>query len=144
LIFHIDNLNVWENIGKPEVGTESAPPGVHPDRVANLQESEDNYNISEQVSSKLERNAIGYRNRQASRVIKRKANKKDKRKLKSFEAQTGGINGEELRRRKRAGECQRCVWPQDRKGGHKTLDCFWWKKTEEGTAPLPKKRNYKE
>jgi hypothetical protein len=46
LVIYIDNLKVRENIGKLELGTESAPPGVHPDRVANLQASEDSYNIS--------------------------------------------------------------------------------------------------
>jgi hypothetical protein len=61
--------------------------------------------------------------------------------MKTFGTQTEGIDGSELRRRKAAGECQRCAWPQDKKGSHKTLDCFRWKKLEKGTAPLPKKRN---
>jgi hypothetical protein len=50
LIIHIDNLKVRENIGKPKPGTESAPPVVHPDRVANFQKSEDSYSLSEQDS----------------------------------------------------------------------------------------------
>jgi hypothetical protein len=96
LVIYIDNLKVRENIGKPELGTGSAPPGVHPDRVINLQASGDSYNISEGDSvsttetdihnevidnceifleqSKQERRAIGRRTRQASRVAKRKAN----------------------------------------------------------------------
>jgi hypothetical protein len=47
--------------------------------------------------SKQERKAIGCRNRQTSRVVKRKAKKEDKRKLKTFGTQTEGIDGSELR-----------------------------------------------
>jgi hypothetical protein len=47
LVIYIDKLKVRENIGKPELGTESAPPGVHPDRVISLQASKESYNISE-------------------------------------------------------------------------------------------------
>jgi hypothetical protein len=164
LIVHIDNLRIRENTGKPELEINSAPPGVHPDRVANFQVSEDSYEPSDQDSvstaetdihnevidncekflrqSQLDRKAIGRKNRQASRVIKLRT-KKNKQKLKTFRTQTEGINGGELRRRKAAGECQRCAWPQDRKGSHKTLDCFRWKRIEKGTAPFPPKQNYK-
>jgi hypothetical protein len=160
LIIHIDNLKVREKIVKPDLEANIAPTGVHPDRVANFQGSEDNYNTSDGDSistsetdihnevidncevflaqSQKERKAIGRRTRQASRVVKRKANKEAKKKLKTFGTQTEGINGSELRRRKAAGECQRCAWPQDRKGSHKTLDCFRWKRIEKGTAPFPK------
>jgi hypothetical protein len=164
LVIYIDNLNVQETIGKPELGTESAPPGVHPDRVVNLQASEDSYNISEGDSvsttetdmhnkvidncelfleqSKQERRAIGCRARQASQVANRKANKKAKRKLKTFGTQTEGIDGSELQRRKAAGECQRCAWPRDQKGSHKTLDCFRRARLEKGTAQFPQKKTY--
>jgi len=43
---------------------------------------------------------------------------------KTYAEQTEGIDKSELDRRKPAGECQRCAWPGDRKGVHKTMDCF--------------------
>jgi hypothetical protein len=88
--------------------------------------------------SKQERKAVGRKNRQVSRIVKRKANKK--KPIKTFGTQTEGIDSNELRRRKAAGECQRCAWPQHRKGSHKTLDCFRWKRLDKGTAPFPKKK----
>jgi hypothetical protein len=79
-------------------------------------------------------------------VVKRKAKRKEKRKgnkpIKTLGTQTQGIDRSELRRRKAAGECQRCAWPQDRKGSHKTLDCFRWARKEKGTAPFPKKKTH--
>jgi hypothetical protein len=90
--------------------------------------------------SKQERKAIGRVTGQASRVIKRKANRK--KPIKTFGTQTEGIDGKELHRRKAAGVCQRCAWLTDRNESHKTLDCFWWKRLEEGTAPFPKNKRY--
>jgi hypothetical protein len=90
--------------------------------------------------SNQERKAIGHFTWQGSRVIKRKANKK--KPIKTFGTQTKGIDGKEFRRRKAAGECQWCSWPTDRKGSHKTLDCFWWKRLEKGTAPFPNNKRY--
>jgi hypothetical protein len=94
--------------------------------------------------SQQERKAVGRFTRQASRVVKRKAEGKANRKkpIKTFGTQTKGIDSSELRRRKAAGECQRCAWPQDRKGSHRTLDCFRWKRLEKGTAPVPKNKRY--
>jgi hypothetical protein len=82
--------------------------------------------------SKQERKTVGRFTRNASRVIKRKADRKvnKKKPIKTYGTQTEGIEGSELRRRKAAGECQRCAWPQDRRGSHKTLDCFRWKRLE--------------
>jgi hypothetical protein len=164
LVIHIDNLKVRREIGKPEHGSEPKIPGVHPDRAANILTSEGSYepsecdtlsttesNIHNEVienceafleQSKQERKTIGRFHRNTSRVIKRKADRKaNKRKnIKTFGTQTEGIEGSELRRRKAAGECQRCAWPQDRKGSHKTLDCFRWKKLDKGTAPFPNKK----
>jgi hypothetical protein len=95
--------------------------------------------------SKQERKANGRQNRQVSRFVKKKAIKKNRKikAVKMFGTQTEGIDGLELQRRKAAGKCQRFAWPQDRKGGHKTLDCFRWKKIEKGTAPVPKNKRYK-
>ena len=52
--------------------------------------------------------------------------------------QVKGIDMSESARRKAAGECYRCAWPGDRKGGHRTLDCYRWLHNEKGTAPFPK------
>jgi hypothetical protein len=90
--------------------------------------------------SKQESKTIGRKNRHVSRIIKQKAIKKAERKkpVKTFGTQTQGIDGSELSRRKAAGECQRCAWPQDRKGSHRTIDCYRWKRLHKGTAPFPK------
>ena len=61
---------------------------------------------------------------------------------KTYAEQTEGIDKSELDRRKAAGECQRCAWPGDRKGAHKTMDCFRWARKEIGTAPFPKAKDY--
>jgi hypothetical protein len=61
---------------------------------------------------------------------------------KTYAEQTEGIDKSELDRRKAAGECQRCAWPADRKGAHKTMDCFRWAKKDVGTAPFPKAKEY--
>jgi len=61
---------------------------------------------------------------------------------KTYAEQTEGIEKSELDRRKAAGECQRCAWPSDRKGNHKTMDCFRWARKEVGTAPFPKAKEY--
>ena len=164
LIIHIDNLRSREeanltrkvhDTSDGELPTSSAI--IHPSRIHQIQCSENSYIESDSESdstteskihdeiiqnceafleqSKQERKTIGRKTRQASRVVKRK----DK-KLKTFGTQTEGIDGSELRRRKAAGECQRCAWPQSRKGSHKTLDCFRWKRLDKGTAPFPKKK----
>jgi hypothetical protein len=112
---------------------------IHPSRVARIQNSDSRDISSEDYSgstsetsihnevikncklfleqSKKERKAIGRTTRQSSRIIKNKAQA-----IKTFGTQTQGINGSELRRKKTAGECQRCAWPRDRKGIHTTLD----------------------
>jgi hypothetical protein len=141
---------------------------IHPDRIHQIQHSGDSYIASDTESnsttetdihneiidnyeaslaqSQKERKAIGRSTRHRGRVIKRKADRKAKREakrpIKTFGTQTEGIDGSELRRRKAAGECQRCAWPRDKKGSHKTLDCFRWKKLEKGTASFPKKKQY--
>jgi hypothetical protein len=141
---------------------------IHPDRVRRIQASQDSYTESDIESntttetdihnevinnceafleqSKQKRKAIGRFTREASKAIKRKADRiakrRAKRPIKTFGTQTEGIDGSELRRRKAAGECQRCAWPLDRKGGHKTIDCFRWKKLERRTAPFQKKKKY--
>jgi hypothetical protein len=150
------------NSAVPDQEVLDTNPHIHPSRIAQSQPSDGDYSTSDEDSisttesaihhevienceiflkqSEQERKAIGRKNRQASRVVKRKANKK--KPLKTFGTQTEGIDGSELCRRKAAGECQRCAWPRDRKGSHKTLDCFCWKRVEKGTAPFPKKKRY--
>jgi len=165
LVVHIDHLNKEHIIEKPDVRLKSpkqfSPLNVHPSRVQGIQNSDSDYITSEHKSisttetnihnevidnceaflqqSKQERKAVGRFTRKDSRVLKRKAEKK--KSIKTFGTQTEGIDGSEIRRRKAAGECQCCAWPQDRKGSHKTLDCFHWKRLEKGTAPFPKKKN---
>jgi hypothetical protein len=133
--------------------------GVHSSRVARLQDSDSDFSASGSKSvsttqtnihneivnncvaflerSQKERKAVVRLTQTDSRVVKWKANRKVP--IKTFGTQTKGIEGSELRRRKAAGECQRCTWPQDRKGSYKTLDCFRWKRLKNGTAPFTKK-----
>jgi len=61
---------------------------------------------------------------------------------KTYAVQMEGIEKSELDRRKAAGECQRCTWPADRKGAHKTMDCFGWARKEIATVPFPKAKEY--
>ena len=61
---------------------------------------------------------------------------------KTYAEQVEGIDKSELDRRKAAGECQRCARPGDRKGAHKTMDCYRWARKETGTAPFPKAKDY--
>jgi len=164
LINHIDILKARTEVERSTLVTDLAE--VHSDRIINLQGFEDSGNTSDGDSisttetdihnevikncelfleqSKQERQAVGRFTRDANRVVKRnttrKAERKARKPLKTFGTQTEGIDGNELRRRKAAGECQRCAWPRDRKGIHKTLDCFRRKRLEKGTAPFPKKR----
>jgi hypothetical protein len=62
---------------------------------------------------------------------------------KTWKTQTEGIEASELQRRKAAGKCQQCPWPRDRKGNHTMIDCFRWKRLDEGTVPFPKARHIK-
>ena len=149
---------------KQKSGSHTPSQFIHPERVERIQTSNGDYIDSSEESdsttetdihneiinnceafleqSQQERKTVGRFTRNASRVIKRKADRKFKKAIKTFGTQTEGIDGNELRRRKAAGECQRCAWPRDRKGSHKTLDCFRWKRLEKGTAPFPKRKNY--
>jgi hypothetical protein len=64
--------------------------------------------------------------------------------VKTFAMQTNGIPQAELDRRKKARECMRCGWPADRKGNHKTIDCYRPVKTDAGTANFPRAKEYHE
>jgi len=84
--------------------------------------------------SAFERRKIPKRNLKASKKLsKTKPNK-------NLKTQTEGIELSEFYRRKAAGECQHCAWPQDRKGGYETSDCFRRNRLENQIAPVPKKR----
>jgi hypothetical protein len=61
---------------------------------------------------------------------------------KTYKSQTEGIEASELPRRKAAEECKCCAWPKDRKGSHKTLDCFRSMQQGQATAPFPKTQPY--
>ena len=62
--------------------------------------------------------------------------------VKTFATQMQGILQDELDRRKKSRECMRCGWPADRKGNHKTMDCYRPIKTDKGTATFPKAKEY--
>ena len=62
--------------------------------------------------------------------------------VKTFPTQTQGVPQDELDRRKKPRECMRCGWPADRKGNHKTMDCYRPVKTDKGTANFPKAKEY--
>jgi hypothetical protein len=156
LIIHIDNLKTRAEIRK--IDSPDELPIIHPDRIANFHNSKDDPNTSDGDTistteseihnevienceafleqSQKERKALGRRNQQASRIVKKKAKKEDKSTLKTFGTQTQGISGGELRRREAAGECQRCACPQDLKGSHRTLDCRRPAKFKKGTAKV--------
>jgi hypothetical protein len=158
LVIHIDKLRIRKDIEveRPRDDIEY----IHPSRIQNLETSDGDLVHSEATSNSTEeddihneiinncetflalsrhkRKTAGCLTRQASRVVKKRANRK--KPIKTFGTQTEGINGSELRRRKAAGECQRCGWPPERKGSHRTLDCIRKKRLENGTAPFPKKK----
>jgi hypothetical protein len=73
-----------------------------------------------------------------------KFRKENNKSNKTYAEQVEGIDKSELDRRKAAGECQLCAWPGDRKGAHKTMDCFRWQRMEKGTAPFPKPKAYQQ
>jgi hypothetical protein len=125
---HINNLNVQSNIGNPAVRVEplSRPelPGICPSRVASIRNSDSEDSASEHESiitteteihdevidnceafleqSKQERKALRVFTRQASRVVKIKADKK--KSVKTFETQTERIDNNKLLHRNAAGE----------------------------------------
>jgi hypothetical protein len=63
-------------------------------------------------------------------------------KVKTFSTQIEEIQQDELDRRRKARQCMRCAWPTDRKGSHKTIDCYRPVKTDAGTADFPKAKGY--
>jgi len=69
-------------------------------------------------------------------------NRNDNSEVKTFASQTEGISQDKLNRRKKQRECMRCAWPTDRKGQHKTMDCYRPIKTDAGTASFPKAKEY--
>jgi len=87
--------------------------------------------------SKQERGMVARRNLESSKEISGRLPQR-KKPWKSYKDQVKGINRSELARRKAAGECQRCAWPGDRKGAHRTLNCCRWLWKDKGTAPFHK------
>jgi hypothetical protein len=163
LVIYLDNVEIRSNISKTVIVLDTPDNHhIHPSRHAVLQEPSSQYSDSGADSdstpetdiqnkvdencevlleqSKQERKTIGRKYRQVGRIIKQMAMKKAERKkpVKTFGTQTQGIDCCELPRRKAAGECHRCAWPKDRKGSHKTIDCYRWKRLEKVTPPFPK------
>jgi len=77
------------------------------------------------------------------RLVRGYQTKKIQKTVKNHHTETEEIDKSEFNQRKTGWECQRCVWPQDRKGVQKTLNCFRWKQLEKGTASFTNKKNYK-
>jgi len=50
------------------------------------------------------------------------------------------IDGDEITRRRKAGECLNCAWPADKKGNHRAQDCYRPIKLDKGTAYFPKEK----
>jgi hypothetical protein len=50
--------------------------------------------------------------------------------------QLEGIKQNKIDRRRIAGECLRCAWPQDRKGNHRASNCHREIRRQKGTAPI--------
>jgi hypothetical protein len=57
-------------------------------------------------------------------------------------SKTEGIDSNEIKQRKSAGECLCCAWPSDRKGTHRREDCIRPIKLDKGTASYPKGKVY--
>jgi hypothetical protein len=59
-----------------------------------------------------------------------------------YAEQTNGIDKTVFNRWAAAGAYQRCAWPGDFKGVHQTMDCYPWKRVDNGTARFPKANDY--
>jgi len=166
LVVHIDNVQKWSRIevSKPvPVLVDTEKVAIHLDRLDPDQNNTESINNSEADQSgtleediqdnilencemflwqsELDRKKIARRLLQVSKGLV-KAKKCQWNSSKNHLTRTKGIDISELQWRKAAGVCQRCAWPNDRKGSHKTLDCFQWKQLEKGTAPSPKRKHY--
>jgi len=80
--------------------------------------------------------------KESKKFEKRKRFGKERKEDSSFKEKIEGISGDELDRRRKEKECLRCAWPADRKGKHKTKDCYRPIKLDKGTADFPKARAY--
>jgi len=76
-----------------------------------------------------------------SKKYLRKSNRVSKSAAKDF-SKTEGIDASEIERRKAAGECLRCAWPEYKKGNHGVRNCHRQIKLDKGTAIFPKDRKY--
>jgi len=139
LIIHIDNQRKREPVQKLSAREISSTPSnlTEDQRHERIIGNEEEFIQESSRSRTALQGGRGNTLPLTKRQIK-KAKRKAKIPIKTFETQTEGIAGSELRRRKAAGECQRCAWPPDRKGSYKTIDCYRLKKSEKGTALFPK------
>jgi len=64
----------------------------------------------------------------------RKGNKPVGKQATSTKKSLTGIDGAEITRRRKAGECLNCTWPADRRGIHRVQDCYRPIKLDKGTA----------
>jgi hypothetical protein len=90
--------------------------------------------------SQIDWKQIAKKSWQASRILKRKAQKQKQGLIKTFVTQTKGIELSELRWQTAAHECQHCAWPGDKEGSHQTLDCICQPRKEKVTVSFPEKK----
>jgi len=73
----------------------------------------------------------------SGKIIAKPLSNKQGQNLQRDNSKTEGIESGEIERRKAAGECLHCAWPQDRKGNHRVKDCIRGIKLDKGTATYP-------
>jgi hypothetical protein len=170
LVTHIDNLNIQANIGirerpimpqdiRKKSRTENTLSCIHPDRVAQLQDTdledsdlefcgradkisqvaEQYLQLSSKARAEYVYKALG---RTRSGRITTLPQAKKPNFQKSYRYQTKGIEASEICRRKAADECQRCAWPRAANEGHETLDCVRSVRKKKRTANFPKNQQW--
>jgi len=77
------------------------------------------------------------------RVLKRKGRGQSRLTRNDKESRVVGIDKDELRRRRLAGECLRCAWPSDRKGHHQVVNCRRPIKLDKGTTSFPENKQHR-
>jgi len=76
----------------------------------------------------------------SKKILKRKGRSQSRIARNDKESKVVGIDKDELRRRRSAGECLRCAWPSNRKGHHRVVDCRRPIKLDKGTTSFPENK----
>jgi len=69
-------------------------------------------------------------------------NRSDNLNIRTFTWHMEGIPQDEMNEQNEPQQCMICAWPADRKGSHKTMECYRPAKTDAGTANFPKAKEY--